>query len=1041
MKKNELHRTKKTAVFTKFKNTRMEKQLLKMLLCLLLGSTMAWAQTVTGKVTNASDGTGLPGVSVVVKGTMGGTTTDTDGNYSLTVPDQNSTLVFSFIGYATQEVAVNNRTSVKVSLAEDVKQLEEIVVTALGIERDKKSLTYAASEVGGEKLNTVKDPNPMNSLSGKVPGLFVTRSNSGAGGSVRVVLRGQKSTRQNQPLYVIDGVPIATINSTQTQDLWDTRDGGDIMSTLNPSDIESMTVLRGASAAALYGSQGQNGVILISTKKGKAGVTSVDFTSHFTTERPMYYPALQYEYAQTNAGNDYSWGAASPSPDHVKPFFQTGITAINTISLTAGSEKAQTYFSYSNTANKGILPTNTLYQNNVTFRETAKFGTKFSIDGKVIMSDQKVNNRMAGGLYFNPLTGLYLFPRGLNFDQYKNFEYYSAKRSLDLQDWWNINYDRGDAGSNIQQNPYWVLNRNVNSLHRQNLFSSITLKYALSNWLTLQTRGNVNIVKDRYDQKSYAGTQGSLADPNGRLVSEQNTNTLSYADLILSGERSLSGTINLTFNIGASIRQSELESFYLDSKGADLAFANQFTYGAINPTKSLKVFNEKALNSQTQSLFATTSIDYSKKVYLDLTVRNDWSSTLAYTDKARGGYFYFSTGLNTLISDLVTLPGFITFAKARVSYAKVGNGVAEYSTLPTNTFNAGNLVQINSGLLNPEAKLKPEDHRAREAGLEVRLFNDRLTFDGTYYQTNTYDQYFLIGANRGSGRAFTTVNAGNVENSGVEIAAGYDVVKNPSFSWNTGFNFTKNTNQIVSLPDQLQGGTYEITAPGVNNYGLYISLGGQFGDIYGKKFQRDPDGKMVVDATGKPQPESGGLAYLGNPIPKALLGWSNAITYQSFTINLLIDARLGGKVMSITQALLDEYGVSKASADARHGGGVDIPAVVSNGTDITGTYSGKLPAELFYTSVGGRAGITEYYMYDATTIRWRELSLGYRLPVKSKFIKSASLSLIGRNLFFFYKKAPFDPEISMSTGNGVQGIDVAGLPSTRSLGLSLRCSF
>jgi len=1018
----------------------MKKKLLKMFACMLLGSTWAMAQTVTGKVTNSADGTNLPGVSVVIKGTANGTVTGPDGNYSLPVPDQNSILVFSFIGYVAQEAAVNNRTSIDISLAEDVKHLEEVVVTALGIERDKKSLTYAASEVAGEKLNTVKDPNLMNTLAGKVPGLFITRSNSGAGGSVRVVLRGQKSTRQNQPLYVIDGVPIATINSAQTQDLWDSRDGGDILSTLNPSDIESMTVLRGASAAALYGSQGQNGVILLTTKKGKAEAARIDFSSNFTAERPMYYPQLQYEYGQANVGDEYSWGAATQSPDHVKPFFQTGVTAINTISLTCGADKAQTYFSYSNTANKGILPTSTLNQNNFTFRETAKIGTKFSIDGKALFSDQHVTNRMAGGLYYNPLTGLYLFPRGLNFDQYKNFEYYSVKRSLYMQDWWNINYDRGDVGSNIQQNPYWVLNRNMNTLHRQNLFSSVTLKYTLSNWLTLQGRGNVNVVKDRYDQKSYAGTQGSLADPNGRLVSEQNTNTLSYADLLFSGDRNLFDKIGLSFNLGAAIRQSELESFYLDSKGADLAFANQFTYGAVNPAKSLKSFNEKALNSQTQSLFATAGIDYSKKVYVDLTVRNDWSSTLAYTGKVKGGYFYFSAGINAIISDLIKLPKFIAFAKARASYAKVGNGVAEYATLPTNAFNAGNLVQINSGLLNPDAKLKPEDHRAREIGLELRLFNDRVTFDGTYYKTNTYDQYFLIGANRGSGRAFTTVNAGNVENSGVEISLGYDIVKRTNFTWNTSLNFTKNTNRIISLPSQL-GGSYEITAPGVNNYGLYLREGGQFGDIYGKKFQRSPDGKIAVDARGAPQPEAGGLGYLGNPIPKALLGWSNAMTYKAFTASILIDGRFGGKVMSITQALLDEYGVSKVSAEARQAGGVDIPAAVSNGTDITGTYSGKLPADVFYQTVGGRAGITEYYMYDATNIRLRELSFGYRIPVKSKFIKSASLSLIGRNLFFIYKKAPFDPEISMSTGNGVQGVDVGGLPSAKSLGLSLRCSF
>ncbi|MFZ6009182.1 MAG: SusC/RagA family TonB-linked outer membrane protein [Bacteroidota bacterium] len=1019
----------------------MKRSLLKLLVLLFVASAPAVAQTVSGRVTNSADGSALPGVSVLVKGTTAGTTTDVDGRYAINAPDAGAVLVFSFIGFATQEVEVSNRTTIDVNLAEDVTQLGEIVVTALGIEREKKSLTYSAQEVGGDKVNSVRDPNFMNSLAGKVPGLFITRSASGAGGSVRVILRGQKSTRENQPLYVIDGVPIASFMSAQSGDLWSGRDGGDILSTLNPADIETMTVLKGASASALYGSQGQNGVILITTKKGKSGVTNIDFSSSFTVEKPMYYPDLQYEFGQTSPGNIYSWGAATNSPDHVKPFFQTGTTWINTISLTAGNEKAQTYFSYSNTDNKGILPTNTLDQHNFNFRESAKIGDKVAIDANIMVSDQKVNNRLAGGLYFNPLTGLYLFPRGLDFNQYKNYEYFSTSRAYYLQDWWNLNYDKGDAGQDNQQNPYWILHRNQNTLHRQNAFVSLSLKYSLSSWLTFQARGNVNRVSDRFDLKAYASTQGTLADFNGRYQFQEGHNTLLYGDLMLSGDRDLSEKIGLTFNVGTSIRHAISENINVDSKGSDLAFANVFTLGAINPSKSMTALNEGGTRAETQSVFATATIDLQKKVYADITVRNDWSSTLSYTDKAKKGYFYFSAGLNTILSELVTLPEVISFAKLRVSYAKVGNGVADFSTLPVNTFNAGNMNQINVGLLTPGATLLPEDNRSVEGGLELRLFNDRFSLDATVYKSNTYDQYFLIGSARGAGRASTTLNAGNVQNSGIELSLGYDAIKNANLTWNTTLNYTKNVNKIIELHPRIQDGEYPITGAGVNNYGLNITEGGQYGDIYGKKFQRSPDGKIVVDATGKPLAASGGLSSLGNPTPKALLGWNNTINVKGFAINVLIDGRFGGKVMSITQAMLDEYGVSQATADARHAGGVDIPAVISNGSTITGEYSGKLPAETFYTTVGGRAGITEHYMYDATNVRLRELSVSYKLPIEIKFVKSVHLSLIGRNLFFFEKKAPFDPEISMSTGNGVQGVDTFVLPSTRSVGVSLKCAF
>jgi TonB-linked SusC/RagA family outer membrane protein len=1020
------------------------KKCLLQLLVLLLASVPAVAQTVSGRVTNSADGTGLPGVSVLVKGTTTGTTTDTDGKYSISPSDPaNAVLVFSFIGFASQEVPVGNKSSVDVSLSEDITQLGEVVVTALGIERETKSLTYSVQEVKGEQLTNVRDANFMNSLSGKVAGVFINKSTSGVGGSTRVVLRGQKSTRENQPLYVVDGVPLANFTGAQPSDVWGQssgagsggRDGGDVLSTINPSDIESITVLKGAAASALYGSQAGNGVILITTKKGKAGSAKIDFNSYFTVEKPLYTPDLQYQYAQTNAGNVYSWGPKESSPDHVEPFFKTGTTWVNTIGLTAGNEIAQSYFSYSNTSNNGIVPTSSLDQHTFNFRESAKFlNNKLSADANVMFSTQKVHNRPQAGLYYNPLTGLYLFPRGLDFDDYKNnYSYFSETRNTNLQNWWNINHDAGQAGQDNQQNPYWILNRNANDGKKDNLFGSLTLKYALTDWLTVQARGSVNRNLDTYELKAFASTQGTLADANGRYTLDKLTSTLLYGDLLLMGNRDLTDKLALTFNIGTSVNDLKQDREFSDSKGADLRFANVFTVSNINATTAATI-NPTGTRRQIQSVFGTANLGYDEKIYLDLTLRNDWSSTLAYTPKMKKGYPYYSAGINTVISEIFELPELINFTKLRFTYAKVGNDVAPFATLPTNTIVTTNYISAQAGP-KPGTYLKPERTQSIEAGLEGRFLNNRLTLDFTWYRSNTKDQYIEFGAPLGSGFARYYVNAGNIQNSGIEAMVGYDVIKNSSLTWNASLNFTRNVNKVVELLPEL-GGIFEITAPGVNNYALRIKEGGRFGDIYGKKFNRATDGSIIVDETGKPSGD-GKFDYLGNPTPNFLLGWNNSLQYKNFTFNLLIDGRFGGKVMSITQAMLDEYGVSQATADARNNGGVSIFASTADGEPFTD----KISPEIFYTAVGGRAGITENYMYDATNVRVRELSIGYRLPIEGKYMKNVNISLVGRNLFFITKKAPFDPEISMSTGNGLQGVDVFALPSTRSMGLNVRWSF
>ncbi len=1000
-------------------------------------------EIVTGKVVD-KNGAPLAGVNVTVKGKNKSVATNANGSFTIEA-DKGDVLIFSSVGYEPQEVVIGNENHVSVQLADKSNKLSEVVVTALGLQRRAKSLTYSAQKIGSSELTTVKDPNVINNINGRVAGVTVNRSASGAGGSARVILRGQKSTRENQPLYVIDGVPMANYTPAQPSDVWGQgtgsgsggRDGGDGISNINPDDIETITILKGAAASALYGSQANNGVILITTKKGKAGQVRIDVSSNFTMDKAAYIPKMQWDYLQGNAGaaaaGSFSWGPSGSSQNHVNSFFRTGTTWINSVAVSGGTDKAQTYFSYSNTNSNGVLPTNHFNRHNFTVRETMKLlNDRLSIDANIIVASQKVHNRATSGLYYNPLTGLYLMPRGKDFNNFKNnFEYFSNTRNTNLQNWWNINHDAGLTGDDNQQNPFWILNRNQTEDKLFRVFGALALKYQLMKNLTIQARGNIDKSNTNYELKAHAGTQGTLADANGRYTLDKVENTQLYADLIASYNTQLTGKIGMAANLGTSIQ--DLHAGYrdfFDSKGANLAFANIFHVGNINLTPGVANYYQEGKRKQLQSVFASVNLNYDSKYYLDLTARNDWSSSLAFTPKS--SYFYPSAGFNAILSEIAQMPNFISFAKIRAAYAQVGSDVEVYATNPMNLIRNGQLISNDKGPL-PGTYLKPELSTSLEFGTEWRFMNNRLGLDITWYKSNTKNQYFeLTSSTPGTGLSTFFLNAGNIQNSGIEATIDYTDNISRNVKWNTVLNITRNKNKILELTPQL-GGSYDITGAGVNNYALVITQGGSFGDIKGKKFQRDANGNILVDgATGKPQ--AGEFGVVGNPNPKMVVGWSNSFTYRNFTASMLINGRFGGKVMSITQAVLDEYGVSQATADARRNGGVDIAATKVGG----GAYSGRIPAEAFYTTVGGRAGITEYYMYDATNIRLQELALGYRFKPNKTTFKDIQLSLVGRNLFFISRKAPFDPDASMSTGNGLQGVDVFGLPPVRSIGLNLK---
>ncbi len=976
---------------------------------------------ITGTVTGASDGIPLPGVNIVVAGTTNGVQTDFDGKYAINA-SAGDVLQFSYLGMITKDITIGSSTIVDVQMEEDAEQLEDVVVTALGIKKSRKSLTYAAQDVRSEELTKIKDANPINSLSGKVSGLVINRSASGVGGSVKVTLRGNTSTRNNQPLYVVDGIPLLNNSAIQPNSTFGdienagNRDGGDALSLINPDDIESISVLKGASASALYGSQGSNGVILITTKKGKSGNFKTNVTSSFTVDNAAY--LLDF--------NDRT-------EDNIDDFLQTGTTAINSFSISGGTENAQTYFSYANTQATGILPTHNVKKHTFNVRETAKlFDNKLTVDANILLSTQKIHNRPVSGLYYNPLVGATAFNSDTeSLSNYRVFEEFNTDRNLMAQRWF-----RGT--SDIEQNPYWIIHRNASDDQNQKVLASLSLKYQINDWLSLQTRGSYDKNFYKFERKIHATTDGTLSASNGRYLYNDVEDVQIYGDIIATIDTPLSNSFNLTANIGTSIRQSDLgKSTLLDSGvGGNLKVPNIFTLsnfvvGTVGFNPILK--QTQAELKEVQSLFASTTLGYKEMLFLDVTARNDWSSTVSKS------FFYPSFGLTGVLTEMFEMPEAISFAKIRGSYAEVGNDIQSFINNPINSIGTGQ-GGLNPPTIKPFVELKPEIQTSFEVGTEWQFFNNRLGFDIGYYKTNTKDQFmtFLAGnqvSPSGETADFFAINAGDFENSGIEVSITATPIQKEDFSWDTSINFASNENKVKELDARLNRDYLELTPISVNAYALLIVEGGSFGDIYGRKLDKNTDGLPIRNADGNfTQVEAngdtrGGFDLLGNANPDFSLGWNNSFTYKNVTVSFLVDARFGGEVMSLTEAIVDGFGTSNRTGDVR---------IFDEATGSETT----MPASEYYQAIGGRNGFTSEYTYDATNIRLAEFSLGYNFELgENSFFNKINASVIGRNLFFFQKDAPFDPNISLSTGNGLQGVDVFGNPSTRSIGLNVGLSF
>ena len=979
----------------------------------------------------------MVGATIKVKGESEGTVANVNGEFLLLVnPD--ATLVVSFLGYESVEVPVSGKTDFKIVLQEDAVMLDDVIVTALGIEKKASSLSYSAMQLKSDELNRVKETNMITALAGKAAGMQVSKNSSGPGASAKVSIRGIRSVvSDNQPLYVIDGVPMLNSTSEQaysaiggTADAGN-RDGGDGISNLNPEDVESITVLKGAPAAALYGSQAANGVTLITTKKGSTGAHKISFSTSLTIDKAFSLPEMQNRYGVSD-GVD-SWGAqeALPEQDHLNDFFRTGFTSITSLSVSHGNEKLQNYFSYANTTGRGIVDKNRLSKHNLNLRETSVlFNGRLKLDGNVNIMRQVVENKpVPGGFYMNPLVGLYRFPRGEDLSYYRdNFEVYDEDRKLNVQNWHAPSDD-------FEQNPYWIVNRIQSKDTRARVIASLSARVKVTDWLDIQARGNMDYIGDKLRQKFYASTAPALAGVNGRYLEMDYQEILLYGDVMATVKKQWND-FSLDAAIGGSINDKVVNSTRYDSKTASLKYPNVFTLANILMNSAAVLDQRIDAHRQLQSVFATAQLGYKESVFIDVTARNDWASTLAFTKHEKSGFFYPSVGASFIFNKWMALPEWISFGKLRGAYSKVGNDIPLFITNSVSHVVAGGGIQANDAA--PFEEMRPEMTYSVEVGTEWRFLQSRLGINATYYRTNTRNQFFKLPALSGDRFAYRYVNAGNIQNEGWELTLDAAPVMNRDFMWKTTLNFSSNKNKIIELHEKLKEFVYGPTSFS-SSYAMKLVEGGSIGDIYGKAFVRDAEGNIVYetdgDNKGLPRVEGdGNTVKVGNANPVFSMGWSHTLSYKGISLYCLIDWRYGGDILSQTQADMDMYGVSKATADAR-----DAGYVLLEGRRIE-------DVKRFYKNVvGGRAGVTEYYMYDATNIRLRELSLSYRLPAnwiqQMKIFHEIQLSFVGRNLFFFYKKAPFDPDLVLSTGNDNQGIDVYGMPTTRSLGFSIKCDF
>ena len=1064
--------------------------------------------TVKGVVTDDLNEP-LAGAIIRVKGTSKLANADGNGRYTLSGISPNAVLTVTFVGFEPQEIQVRNRSVINVKMKEENNTMNEVVVTAMGILRKEKSLTYATQQVKSDDLMKVQDPNVANTLEGKIAGITITPNAGGAGGASKILLRGNKSILgSSAPLIVVDGVPISNgtrgqITSAETMAYQGVTEGNDPLSMINPDDIESINVLKGANAAALYGSRAANGVLMITTKKGRQGKLDITYTGNITFDTPLMTPDIQGVYGATvnaltktigaNGWGDkientptapftvtadntyYRTGATNDvhlrnyNNDDVSDFYRTGITTNNSLSLSGGTEVVKNYFSMANSHAVGMLESNNYNRNTAALRQSySLFKKRLTIDLTLNYVQTKTNNRVGGGTVMNPIYHLYMTPRNIDMGYYRdnyvnyNGEWHSDPTAQVYQRNATGGYDRviktvdlsgpSQNWAYLQKgynNPYWLLNQNKGIDKDDRIYGGATANLDIWGGLSLQARYNFDNTHYDSESKRYATTFiPASMEYVGRYWKTHNKSEEYYADVMLNYNKTFKQdwTVSATAGIvGHSIsyerQTTSVQATYVFGLKNDISDrVNMFMTNAGDAGATSTTYD----TNWDKAALVTGQLGWKEKVYIDGSYRRDWYRAFRQF-KDRGtpdNYGYFGVGANAIVSDLVKLPKWWNYFKYRLSYSEVGNSI------PNQVYARGS-ENLKTGAISPNAwsqfkDPRPETTKSLETGVEMQFLNDCLSLDLTFYNAISDGQF--MSAHNASGKS-EPVNSGKVRNRGIETTVAYNFKFGKDWRWKTAANFSFNDNKILETAYNADGSEALIYTD-VAGVRVRYREGGSIGDMYITDFQRNPDGTFKLNSSGKPMLETSAdniyTVKIGNMNSKCQLGWSNTISYKNFQLFFLINGRIGGKVISLTEAYLDEAGFSQRTADARL-------AAEANGWYMPdGRPAMELPdrsgrmiaVEDWYSTVGARGSqYSPEYVYDATNFRLRELSISYMFRNLLGNGKNLSLSFIARNLFFLYKDSPVDPDISLSTGNGLGGFEIFNMPSSRSYGLNVKLNF
>lgn len=1042
-------------------------------------------KNISGTVMDAATNEPLPFVTVSVKGSTIGQITDSEGKYNLQMPDDAQVLVFSFVGYVTVEEPIGSRTQINILLSEEVTSLDEVVVTALGVERAQKALGYAVQEVDGSQLTQARETNMVNSLAGRAAGVQVVGGSSGVGSTSLITIRGESSLipGQNSPLFVVDGIPISnrTVSNRSEGNL--ETDYGNGAQDINPDDVETISVLKGPNATALYGSRGANGVILITTKSGKSGQGfRIDVNQNVTFENALRIPRYQNSYGQGAGGQfafgdgfgagvndniDESWGPAfngqnivqhnSPtssglragdfalrprdangnftdevtslpwtaSPNNIEDFFRTGSTYSTSVSLSGSNETGDFRTSYTNLKSEGILPNTDYNRENFALNGSYKLNERVKVSSSLNYVNSNSKNRPNNSYGTENIMYLWVW-FGRQIDMASLRDYWQP--GLEGVQQFNYNY-------NWHDNPFFTMNENTNSFDKDRIFGNLRLDFNLAENLDLMVRSGIDLSNELRVGKRAFSTQrfarGQYREDN-IYFKEQNT------DFLLSYKKQIDGDFDLGASLGGNLRAEE--NRYKRISANALSVPGIFNFGnAAEPLSKTQFNSEKEVHS----LYGFVNLAYKNMIFLDITGRNDWSSTLPQDNNS---YFYPSVGASAVLSDMLELPSAISFVKLRAGWAIVGNDTDPYALRNTFSFNEpfGNLQRVSASSVLKNANLKPEETNSIEFGMDLRFFNGRLNFDATYYSSNTQNQILTLPVSLTSGFSSRIVNAGEIQNQGIELVLNGTPVKSTSgFNWNTSLNFTRNRGKVKELIDDLD--TYTISS---NYVQVLAKVGGRVGDVYGTGFSQveDPSspyfGQVIHNEDGFAirDPE---LRNLGNYNPDFMVGFQNTFSYKNLTLGVLFDWRHGGVVNSRTVLIGGTSGMMDFTAEGREEG-IISEGVVQNTDGTFSPNTQRLSGRDYYWWRYNR-GNEEVGMYDASFLKLRELRIAYSLPVSwlsRTPIRAATFAIVGRNLALWTENPHFDPEtISFNGGAIVPGVEDMATPTSRSIGFNINLTF